>query len=114
MRFFQNDSELTSLFKEVYSEEYLELISLYLETKDIETSYDIFKDDPKYNDEEMWGLPTNFRPWLQSRDVILYRNNKVDLDVGFFTIGYYYDKKVIIEQNASPLQVYWNKDAYYT
>jgi hypothetical protein len=109
MRFFQNDSEITSLFKEIYSKEYLELISSYLETKDIEISYDIFKEDPKYNDEEMWELPINFKPWFQSSDVVLKRNNKMDLAVGFFAMGHYYDKKVIIEQNASPIQVYWNK-----
>lgn len=108
MKFFQGDIDMGSLY-DCYPKEYLELISKYLETEEIETSYEIFKNDPNYNEEEMWFLPLHFKPRLWSNEVILKRENDCDLALGLFILGYYGDRKVVIEPNASPLQVYWSK-----
>ena len=109
MKIFQNDIEMDPLFEDCYPKEYLEFIANYLQTEDIEMSYDLFKGDPKYDDEEMWEVPTHFKPWLSSEKVVLYRDNKRDLSLGRLLFGTYKDKKVVIEQNASPLQIYWAK-----
>lgn len=108
MKFFQDDVDMGSL-EDCSSREYLDFISKYLETEEVETSYEIFKNDPNYNEEEMWTLPLHFKPWLWSDEVILKRENDCDLSLGLLTLGYYGDKKVVIEQNASPIQVYWSK-----
>ena len=109
MKFFQDDIEISPLFEDDYPKEYLEFIVSYLQTENIETSYDLFKEDPKYNNEEMWEIPIHFKPWLSSEKVVLCRDNKRDLSLGRLLFGTYKDKKVVIEQNASPLQIYWAK-----
>jgi hypothetical protein len=92
---------------ESVSQEYLGFITSYLggSVEDISTDYDLFKDSAGYNEEEMWTIPKEFEEVL-----VIDNLHSPTFSWGYVVFGTYKGIKVIIEQNASPILVYWNRN----
>lgn len=92
---------------ECVSPEYLGFITSYLgcSVENISTDYGLFKDSVDYNEEEMWTIPEEFEEVL-----VIDHLHCPTFTWGYVAFGIYKGIKVIIEQNASPILVYWNRN----
>ena len=89
---------------ECNSEEYMDIIKGYLkcEEHEISTDFDIFKDSLDYDEDEMWEIPR------EAEQVLSVDNLTCSTFTwGAITFCKYKGKRVVIEQNASPILVYW-------
>lgn len=87
----------------------LNLFLTYLEIDDrsrLRFDYEIFMEEGVTEDdlEEVWALPfpEHFECELSMDDVVI-----PGMSLGKLQFGRYNGRKVILEQNASPLMVYW-------
>jgi len=87
------------------TEELWSLYKHYLQVScdsEVEFGYDIFKDDPVYNDPyELWEEPEGFETLIYMGDV-----RTPGLSVGCISFGTWKGRRIIMEQNASPFAVY--------
>lgn len=88
--------------------EYTQIILNYLEVKDIkeiDVGYEIFEDSKDYNVEEMWVVPREIEIVLEFKNM-----ECPGFTWGWVALCKYKSKKVILEQNASPLMVYYKRE----
>jgi hypothetical protein len=107
MQFFQGVIDVTDAILDTNCLGYLEIIANYLDSKEINISYSIFKGSSSYDDEEMWQIPKEFVCLYNIPNLTICSQGKC-LNIGSVYFGVYNNKKVVIEQNASPIQVYWS------
>ena len=87
-----------------------DLYKSYLEASDSEVrmDYNIFADDPTYSDaiedNELWDIPDGFQELISMDNVLI-----PGMSIGWVAFGNYKGKKLIMECNASPYQVYWKE-----
>lgn len=89
---------------ECNSPEYMQIILGFLgcTVEEIAIGYEIFKDAPEFDEEEMWCIPKGIEILLQIDHL-----HCPTFTWGHVTLASYKGAKVVIEQNASPLMLYW-------
>jgi hypothetical protein len=72
------------------------------ELSEISNEYDIFKGSKEYDPEEMYRIPKEVQ-------VLLTINNleSPELSYGYVVFGIYKGRKIVFQQDASPLMVYY-------
>ena len=83
--------------------EYLEWVSAYLGTRHIELGYRLFDGLPEYDSEGMWDVPEAVELKVTFNNVIFL----AELALGWVGVGTFKGKPIVLEQNASPLIVYY-------
>lgn len=106
IKFFNGAYEVTQNISDTYPGIYLEFLANYLKTTNIRTDYEIFKDDINYDKDEMYQIPSGFEILLEIKDMT---STSIDanLSIGWVAFGLFNSIPVVIEQNASPLIVYY-------
>jgi hypothetical protein len=86
------------------SPEYMKIILGFLEcdAEEVSIGYEIFRGLQEFNDEEIWDIPSEVEVLLE----IEHLHSKT-FSWGTVTLGVCRKRKVVIEQNASPLMLYW-------
>jgi len=89
---------------EYNSPEYMGFITSFLNCaiEEVDTDFDLFKNSKEYDPEEMYLIPSELEVLLEIDH--LY---SPDFSWGHIVFGIYEGTRVVIEQNASPLAIYF-------
>lgn len=75
-----------------------------LTNANVKVGYDIFKNAPEYDEDEMYDLPAEAQIHLRMLDVESKESQMVH---GTVWLGEYREQRFVAEQNAAPLLIYY-------
>jgi len=91
---------------EYNSPEYMGFITSFLNCtiEEIDTEFDLFEDSEEYDPEEMYLIPSEFETLIEIDHL-----HSPTFSWGYVVFGIYKGTRVVIEQNASPLAIYFKR-----